>query len=407
MPRRRLTPDGLPLAGIRVVDTTTSLAGPYCTLVLGALGADVIKVERPGAGDDTRAWMPPAWDGVSAMFLALNANKRSIVLDLKADDGRQALLRLASTADVFVHNFAGGVSERLGVGFKAIRARSPRIVYCAISAFGPVGPLADRPGYDPLMQAMSGIMSVTGEEGRDGVRAGVSVVDQGTGLWAAIGILAALRLRERLGTPQLVSTSLFEAAVNWLPYHVAGYLGSGATPTPQGTAVAMIAPYERFATADGSIMIAAANDALFARLCDALQLPHLRNDPRFQTNPDRVAHRHELMALIEAALGRETTEHWLDVLTAASVPTAPILDVAQMVAHPQTEALGLLQDVPEAPVDGLCLVAPPLTLGDSRVGHRSPPPALGRDTRSVLQEIGYSESEIEALADAGVVGPAV
>jgi crotonobetainyl-CoA:carnitine CoA-transferase CaiB-like acyl-CoA transferase len=392
-----------PLTGTRVLDCTTSLSGPYCTLILAALGADVAKVEHPERGDDTRAWGPPFWNGESATYLAANAGKRSLAVDLKSEDGREVMLRLAAASDVFVQNLRPGLAERLGLGFDDVRARSPRIVYCSIGAFGREGPLRHQPGYDPLMQAAGGIMSVTGEPGRPPARAGISVVDQGTGMWAAIAILAALRARDAGGGAQLVDTSLFETAVNWLPYQLAGYLGSGRVSGPMGSALGIIAPYQAFEADDGWIMVAAGNDRLFAALCEQLGLPELAADSRFRANPDRVAHREELAALLAERFRTASVAHWLGELDAAGVPAAPVQDLADVAAHEQTRALGLLQPLPHAAVPELRLVALPLSVGGERVRHRSPPPGLGEHTRELLADAGFSVEEVEQLLASGSV----
>jgi crotonobetainyl-CoA:carnitine CoA-transferase CaiB-like acyl-CoA transferase len=393
-----------PLEGVRVLDSTTSLSGPYCTLILGALGADVIKIEHPERGDDTRAWGPPFWNDESATYLAANASKRSLAVDLKAAEGREVVLRLASTSDVFVQNLRPGLAERLGLGFEDVRARSPRVVYCSIGAFGKEGPLRHQPGYDPLMQAAGGIMSVTGEPGRPPARAGISVVDQGTGMWAAIAILAALRARDAGAGAQLVDTSLYETAVNWLPYQIAGHLGSGGVPGPLGSALGIIAPYQAFEARDGWIMVAAGNDRLFAALCERLGLPDLVEDSRFRTNPDRVAHREELAALLAERFRTDDVGSWLAALDAAGVPAAPVQNLAEVVAHEQTRALGLLQPLPHRAIPGQRLVGLPLSVGGERVRHRSPAPALGEHSRVLLAEAGYAEEEIEGLRAARVLG---
>src|SRR5438128_5246480 len=287
----------LPLEGVRVVDVTSSLAGPYCTEILGALGADVVKVEHPEWGDEARAWGPPFRQDASVMFFAANLNKRSLALDVKR--GRDVLLRLVEGADVFLQSLRPGTATRLGFGPHELRALNPRLVYCDIGAFGRAGPLRDRPGYDPLLQAFGGIISVTGEPDRPGVRVGVSIVDQSTGLWAALGILAALHA----GGGHTVDVSLFETAVGLLPHQVTAQLASGSVPGRHGTAFPLIAPYQVFHTRDGDLMIAAGNDGLFARLRGTLGRPELATDPRFATNPDRVARRAELAELIQERLG--------------------------------------------------------------------------------------------------------
>jgi len=392
-----------PLRETRVLDLTSSLAGPYCTQTLASLGADVVKVEHPQRGDETRQWGPPFWDGEGAIFLAANAGKRSLALDFHADEGMQALLRLADRADVVVQSLRPGHAERIGLGPDDLRARNPRLVYCSIGAFGRVGPRSEQAGYDPLMQAAGGIISVTGERGRPGVRVGVSMIDQSTGIWAALGIVAALWERERTGKGRTVDVSLYETVIGLIGYHLVGYLGSGEVPGRHGTAFPLIAPYEVFAARDGEVMIAAANDRLFVGLCDVIGAPELVGDPRFATNPDRVANRDELISLLAARFATEAAETWLERLDAAGVPAAPVHDVADVAADEQTRALQVLQPLEHPTVRELTTVALPLSADGERVRHPSAPPLLGEHTDDVLAELGYSAEEIEALAAAGVV----
>lgn len=389
----------LPLAGVRVLDLTSSLAGPTCTSILGALGADVVKVERPGAGDEARAWGAPFFPGGSVMFFAANPGKRSLALDLRTSSGREALLRLAARADVAVQSLRPGAAERLGIGPARLCALNTRLVYCSVGAFGAAGPLRERPGYDPLVQAFAGIVSLTGEPDRPGVRAGVSLVDIGTGLWAALGIVAALHERERTGAGRTVDVSLLETALALLPYQLTDHLAGGALPGRHGTAFPLIVPYEVFETADGGVMIAAANDRLFAALCEALGLPRLAADPRFATNPLRVQHRDELVSQLARRLRGRTSEAWLDALEAAGVPAAPVQDVAGVAAHEQTRALGILQEL-----GGHLVVGPALSADGERPRYHAPPPLLGEHSREILLEAGYADAEVDALVEGGVVG---
>ncbi len=393
----------LPLAGTRVVDVTTSIAGPFCAEILAALGADVVKVERPDTGDDGRAWGPPFWNGESAMFLSVNAGKRSLAVSLRDERGREAVLRLAERSDVFLQSLRPGLAEQLGLGPDAVRERSPQLVYCTVGAYGHTGPLAAEPGYDALMQAAGGLISITGEEGRPGVRVGSSLIDMGTGMWSALGIVAALLDRERTGEGATVDTSLYETALAYVGYHLIGHLADGTVPAGQGTRFPMVAPYQVFATRDGELMIAGGNDRIFALLCDALELAGLVDDPRFRTNPERVRNREELVAVLEERLRERDTAHWLARLTAAGVPAAPVADIADVARAEQTHALGILQQLPHPAIPDLQIAALPLSFDAVRLEHRSAPPLLGEHTAEILREVGYSDAEIGGLAADAVV----
>ncbi len=381
----------VPLAGVRVVDVTTSLAGPYCTEILGALGADVVKVEPPDGGDHARAWGPPFWNDEGVMFLAANASKRSLALALGDERGREALLRVVDGAAVFVQSLRPGLAEARGLGPDELRARNPELVYCSIGAFGRVGPLAGEAGYDPLMQASAGIISVTGEPDRPGVRVGVSLVDLGTGLWAALAVVAALHA----GGGRTLDLSLYETAAALLGTPLTGYLATGEVPGRHGTAFPLIAPYQVFPTRDGELMILAANDRLYERLRDVLGLP---DDERFRTNPGRVRNREALVEAISARLATEDSATWLERLRAAGIPVSPVQDVGQVAEAEQTAALGLMQDLGAYTTPAL-----PVSADGERLRHRFAAPALGEHTADVLAEAGYSEAEIAGLAAAGVV----
>jgi crotonobetainyl-CoA:carnitine CoA-transferase CaiB-like acyl-CoA transferase len=392
------------LEKLRVLDLTRNLAGPYCTMLLADLGADVVKIEQPGTGDDTRAWAPPRWGDESATFLAANRNKRSLVLDLDSPRGLEVVKRLALRSDVFVESFRPGSLDRRGLDYETLSAENPRLVYCSVSAFGADGPMAGLPGYDPVLQAFSGIMSLTGEPDGPPVRLGIGAIDLGTGLWASVGILAALAERESTGRGGRVETSLYEVATWWLSYHLAGFLGSGTVPHRQGTTASFIAPYEVFATAEGGLMVAAANDRLFEVFVDALGAPELVNDERFRSNPLRVANRDSLRELLTPLLSVRTAVEWHDLLSARSVPCSPVRTVADLAGDEQLASLGLMSHSVHPDLGPIQLVGMPMRRDRRRATREDPPPTLGQHTDDVLRELGFGDDDLAALRRDGVIG---
>ncbi len=394
------------LTDIRVVDLTRNIAGPFCTMTLGDLGADVIKIERPDTGDDTREWRPPEWAGQSSTYLAFNRNKRSVALDLDQPDGRDIVRRLVTKADVVVESFRPGSLARRGLAYEQVREINPRVVYCSISGFGARGPDQARPAYDPVIQAFCGIMSVTGDPDGVPVRTGPAVVDMGAGLWGAIGILAALFDREHTGHGRLVETSLLETGLGWLSYHVAGYLGSGVIPGRIGSRGLVAAPYETFRAQDQYLFLAAPNDQLFIRLCKALDLGHLPHDPRFTSNPQRLANRNALHDLLEARFKSAPAEHWELLLLAQEVPCSRIRTLDQVVRDPQVAALSQMLALSHPQVPNLRQVDLPFTIDGQRSVRREAPPALGEHTDEILLDLGYDQDRIDMWRQAGVIGGA-
>jgi crotonobetainyl-CoA:carnitine CoA-transferase CaiB-like acyl-CoA transferase len=392
-----------PLAGLLVADLTQNVAGPYCTQILGDMGAQVVKVERPDRGDDARAWAPPYWGQESAAFMSVNRNKRSLAVDMKDPGGREILERLIARADVLVQSLRAGVLEELGLGWESSRRINPRLVYCSITAFGTEGPYRDRPGYDPLMQAYGGIMSITGHPGAAPARVPVSLVDMGTGMWAAMAILAALRERDRTGRGANVTTSLFDTALAWTTFQMNNYLASGEVPPPQGSGTPMIAPYEAFPARDAWVMIAAGSDALFVKCCAALGRPDLPADPRFAGNPDRVTNRTALFEEMAAVTRTLPSDELIARLQAVGLPTAPILTLDRVAALPQTEASGMLMTGKHPRLPDYQAVGLPIRWDGQRPGVSRVPPLLGEHTGEVLAELGYENGTIEDLARRHVI----
>jgi crotonobetainyl-CoA:carnitine CoA-transferase CaiB-like acyl-CoA transferase len=375
------TTQRLPLSGMVVIEFGHSVAAPYAAQILGDLGAEVIKIEKP-EGDDARKWGPPFVDGTAATFAALNRNKQSVVAQLRDPTERAQLIELIVTrADVVLQNLRPGQADALGLGAQALLALKPQLVYCNMGAFGATGPMAGKPGYDPLMQAFGGIMSVVGVEGWPSVRVGPSIIDMGTAMWAALGIVSALLRRRDTGLGGVVDVSLFETATAWMTTHAAQYLASGDMPRKVGSGQVGIVPYRAYKTADGELIVAAGNNKLFAGFAGVLGHPEWVGDTRFASNPARVRHADELNALIEAQLALHGNAHWSALLEAAGVPCAPVQNVQQMLDHEQTRALGVLQAVPGASIP---MIGLPISFDGQRAQPRSAAPALGADTRRVF-----------------------
>jgi len=402
------SPTPLPLSGIRVLDLSRVLAGPWCTQTLADLGADVIKVERPlrngSGGDDTRGWGPPFLKGrdgedtaEAAYYLGANRNKRSITVDIAQPEGQALIRRLAAQCDVFIENFKVGDMARYGLDAATLRALYPRLVYCSVTGFGQTGPYADRAGYDYAIQGIGGLMSVTGERddlpGGGPQKVGVAVADLFTGMYASVAILAALRHRDATGQGQAVDMALLDTQVAMLANLGANFLATGVAPARAGNAHQNIVPYQVFETSDGHMILAVGNDGQFARFCEVAGRPELAADPRFARNADRVRHRAVLVPLLAELIAARPKQRWLSALEAAKVPCGAINDLAEVFADPQVQSRGMTVPMPHPLADTLRVVASPMKLSDTPVQYRRAPPLLGEHTDEVLAEFGWSDAE--------------
>jgi Predicted acyl-CoA transferases/carnitine dehydratase len=402
-----------PLSGIRVLDLTRVLAGPWCTQNLADLGADVIKIERPGTGDDTRRWGPPYLKDAegkdtseAAYYLSANRNKRSVALDIATPRGAELVRRLAERSDVLVENFKVGGLKKYGLDYESLSKVNPRLIYCSITGFGQTGPYASRPGYDFMIQGMGGLMSITGERddlpGGGPQKAGVAVADLMTGMYATVGILAALHERHASGLGQHIDMALLDCQVAMLANQNLNYMTSGQAPRRAGNAHQNLVPYQVFAASDGHLIVAVGNDNQFRAYCTVIGMPELADDPRFATNPGRVVHRDELVPILAERMKAGARDHWLRELERAGVPAGPINTLDQVYADPQVQARGMRLELPHPAAGVVPMTASPLRFSASPVQYRRAPPMLGEHTEQVLrEELGLDEAEIREIIGHG------
>jgi len=385
-----------PLEGLVILDMTRFLSGPFCTMLLGDMGARVIKVEPPEVGDDTRAWAPFI-GGQGSYYLSTNRNKKSLCVDTRKEEGNQVLRRMVGKADVFVENFKPGLMDRLGLDFKSLIALNPRLIYCSISGFGQTGPYRDRPGYDQILQGMSGLMSITGTEESGPVRVGLAIGDILTALFATYGVLSALYARERTGKGQWVTTSILEATVGILTMQAGKYFATGQPPGPAGNHHPVISPYGVYRTKDKPMNIAVGTETMWKNFCRVIGRPELEMDERFQKNNDRVKNRPALNPLIEIALARKTQNEWVDTLNEAGIPCGPIYTIDQVFKDPQVLHQKMFLEVEHPKAGKIPMTGLPVQLSESQPQVILPPPLLGEHTEEVLQKFGFSREEVRHL----------
>lgn len=392
----------LPLEEVRVLDFTRVMAGPFATMLLGDLGADVIKVEPPG-GDDTRGWGPPWIGGDSGYFMSVNRNKRSIIIDLKKPESWKIVKKLVKKSDIVVENFRPGVAEELGISYSRLSQINPRIIYCSISGFGQSGPYRDKPGYDLIALAMSGLMSITGEPKRPPVKFGVPIADLTTALFAVTSILSALYWREKTGRGQYIDMALLDVQILLLTHQAFNYFATGTEPERMGSAHPNIVPYQAFQTADGYIVVTVGSEKLWEKFCKAIGRPDLMENPKFRTNADRVINREELIEELSRILRSKPTDFWLEVLEKAGVPAAPILTVGQALNDEHVKYRGMVVEVQHPEAGFIKMLGTPFKLSETPGNLRTPPPTRGQHTYEILRELGFTDEEIRTLKNKHVV----
>ncbi|NOQ87119.1 MAG: CoA transferase [Deltaproteobacteria bacterium] len=391
------------LEGIKVLDLSRALAGPYCTMMLADMGAEVIKIEMPGRGDDSRSWGPPFVEGESAYFMSINRNKKSITLNMKSDKSTEIVHKLIKQSDVLVENFRPGAMERLGLGYEQVKAMNPRIIYCSISGFGQDGPYRMLPGFDQVLQGMGGLMSITGELGGPPIKVGVAIADISGGMFASNGILVALYNREKTGKGQMVDVSLLDSQVAWLTYRAGAYFASGEVPQPMGSGHPVIVPYQAFKAKDVFINIAVGNDQLWERFCKAVSLENVMNDPKFATNAKRVENREEIVKIISDLIVTKDGEEWLKILTDAGIPCGPIYTVDKVFADPQVLHREMVKELDHPKAGKVKVTGIPIKLSDTPGEVETAPPVLGQHTQEVLTELGYNDKDLEKLKQEKVI----
>jgi crotonobetainyl-CoA:carnitine CoA-transferase CaiB-like acyl-CoA transferase len=386
------------LEGIRVIDLTGYLAGPYCTMMLADLGAEVIKVEEPKTGDGSRQWGPPFLEGESAYFLSVNRNKKSIALNLKSKSGNKIIQKLVANSDVFIENYRPGIADNLGVGYEALKKVNPKLIYCSISGFGQNGPYKERSSYDIVGQAMGGIMGITGESNGGPVKVGIAIADICGGMFAGLGILAALIRRSKTGEGDRIDISLLDGQVSWLSYQAGYYFATGKNPERLGTSHPTIAPYQAFKASDSNFVVAVGNDALWVKFCDALSLDSLKADPRFARNPDRVKNKEELARILAEFFAKEKSKVWLSLLEKAGVPSAPIYSLDEVFKDPQVQFRHMVEEIDHPKLGRkIRMIGSPIKMSKSEFKIRLAPPTLGQNTEEILSSLGYSKDEIRNL----------
>ena len=386
------------LEGIKVLDLSRTLAGPFCTMLLGDQGAEVIKVEQPRTGDESRRFTPPTWDGESCYYLTSNRNKKSITVDLKSEEGKEIIYKLAKDADILVENYRTGTMDKLGYGYETIKKLNPRLVYCSISGFGRTGPEKNRAGYDLLIQGFGGLMSITGETDGSPAKAGMSIADLTTGMFAVYGILSALYSASKTGKGQFLDVSLLDGQITLLNHLATGYMATGKPAQRMGSAHPSIVPYQSFKTKDMDIILAVANDGLWKKCCEAMKWDDLIEDDRFCKNDSRVKYREELVSIISERLIETDSQTLFEKMDRAGVPCGPIHSIDQILNHPQVQERNMMIDIPHPLVDNLKVPGFPVKFSETPSAVRHHPPLLGEHTSLILSQLGYSEEEIERFA---------